>query len=61
MVVAAGLEVTPVEQAAQAAWTAVHGTRLHTLVGKTARRLAFAAKWAPGLARQRTQKFLVQR
>jgi NAD(P)-dependent dehydrogenase (short-subunit alcohol dehydrogenase family) len=61
IVVAAGLEFTPVEQAAEAAWAAVHGTRLHTLVGKTARRLAFVAKWAPGLARQRGKKFLAQR
>jgi hypothetical protein len=34
---------------------------LHTLVGKTARRLAFVAKWAPGLARQRGKQFLAQR
>jgi NAD(P)-dependent dehydrogenase (short-subunit alcohol dehydrogenase family) len=61
IVVAAGLEFTPVEQAAEAAWTAVHGARLHTLVGKTARKLAFVAKWAPGLARQRGKKFLAQR
>jgi len=61
VVLAAGLEFTPVEQAAEAAWAAVHGTRLHTLVGKTARKLAFVAKWAPGLARQRGKKFLAQR
>jgi NAD(P)-dependent dehydrogenase (short-subunit alcohol dehydrogenase family) len=61
VVVAAGLEFTPVEQAAEAAWAAVHGARLHTLVGKTARKLAFVAKWAPGLARHRGKKFMAQR
>jgi NADP-dependent 3-hydroxy acid dehydrogenase YdfG len=47
----AGLEFTPVEQVAQAAWDAVHGTRIHTLVGPTARRLAFGARWMPGRLR----------
>jgi NAD(P)-dependent dehydrogenase (short-subunit alcohol dehydrogenase family) len=61
IVVAAGLEFTPIEQAAEAAWVAVHGARLHTLVGKTAKKLAFVAKWAPGLARQRGKKFMAQR
>lgn len=55
-VVEAGLEFTPVERVAEAAWAAVHGERLHTLVGKTARKLAFAAKWAPSLARRRGRK-----
>lgn len=31
----AGLEITPVSEVAEAAWAAVHGERLHTLVGKT--------------------------
>ncbi|MXO74599.1 SDR family oxidoreductase [Altererythrobacter aerius] len=48
----AGLEITPVRDVAQAAWDAVHGERLHTLVGKTARRLAFGARWMPGRVRQ---------
>ena len=52
-VVEAGLEFTPVETVAEAAWTAVHGDRLHTLVGKTARRLAFASRWMPGGLRNR--------
>lgn len=50
-VVAGGLEFTPVETVAQAAWAAVHGDRLHTPVGKTARRLAFAARWMPARLR----------
>ena len=48
----AGLEISPVSDVAEAAWAAVHGKRLHTLVGKTARRLAFAAKWLPGRLRK---------
>ncbi|WP_068072023.1 SDR family oxidoreductase [Novosphingobium lentum] len=53
VVVAAGLEFTPVEVVAQAAWDAVHGQVLHTLVGKTSRQLAFAARWMPGRVRKR--------
>ena len=52
-VMASGLEFTPVEQVAQAAWDAVHGMRLHTPVGATARKLAFASKWAPAYMRKR--------
>lgn len=52
VVAEAGLEITPVEEVAKAAWEAVHGTRIHTTVGKTARRLAFAARWMPGRLRK---------
>lgn len=52
-VAAAGLEFTPVEQVAQAAWDAAHGDRVHTVVGKTARSMAFAARWMPGTLRKR--------
>lgn len=45
----AGLEFTPVEKVAQAVWDAAHGERVHTLVGKTARRLKWATTWAPWL------------
>jgi NAD(P)-dependent dehydrogenase (short-subunit alcohol dehydrogenase family) len=58
IVVAAGLEFTPIEQVAHAAWNAVHGQRLHTLVGKTANTLALVAKWAPSLARRRAKKLM---
>ncbi|MBX9815655.1 MAG: short-chain dehydrogenase [Proteobacteria bacterium SG_bin5] len=51
-VTAGGLEITPVERVAEAAWAAVHGARLHTPVGKTAKRLAFAARWMPGALRK---------
>jgi NAD(P)-dependent dehydrogenase (short-subunit alcohol dehydrogenase family) len=47
----AGLELTPVDQVAQAAWDAVHGSKLHTVVGKTAKRLAFGVRWMPGRLR----------
>lgn len=52
---AARLEFTPVEDAAQAAWDAVHGTRLHTLVGKTARRMWFAARFMRGSMRKQAR------
>lgn len=52
----AGLEITPVGQVAEAAWRAVHGSRLHTLVGRTARRLDFARRWTPGRLRRLTAK-----
>jgi NAD(P)-dependent dehydrogenase (short-subunit alcohol dehydrogenase family) len=51
-VTAAGLELTPVETVAEAAWRAVHGDALHTYVGKTADRLRFAARWMPGRLRK---------
>jgi len=44
-----GLEFTPVEKVAEAAWAAVHGRKRHVLVGRTARRIAFILRWAPGL------------
>lgn len=54
-VTGAGLEITPVEEVAAAAWAAVHGDKLHTLVGKTARKLAFGARWLPGKVRKQTR------
>lgn len=54
-VMGAGLEITPPLAVAQAAWDAVHGDKLHTLVGKTARRLAFGARWMPGKVRQQAR------
>lgn len=52
-VVESGLEFTPVEQVAEAAWTAVHGNRVHIIVGKTAKSMAFAARWMPGALRKK--------
>lgn len=51
----AGLEFTPVEVVAQAAWNAVHGGKVHYVVGKTARTMRFAAKWLPGRLRKRAR------
>lgn len=51
-VTAGGLELTPVDQVAEAAWAAVHGDRMHSYVGKTARRMAFATRWLPGAMRR---------
>jgi NAD(P)-dependent dehydrogenase (short-subunit alcohol dehydrogenase family) len=56
---AAGLEFTPLAEVAQAVWDAVHGgDRVHVLVGRTARRLAFAARWTPGLLRRQMRRRL---
>ena len=54
-VIEAGLEITPVSEVAEAAWKAIHGKDLHNRVGKTAHRLAFAARWMPGQLRKRTR------
>ena len=48
----AGLELTSAEDVALAAWKAVHGDRVLTPVGPTARRLMFAARWMPGRLRR---------
>ncbi|VVT04670.1 NADP-dependent 3-hydroxy acid dehydrogenase YdfG [Sphingomonas sp. EC-HK361] len=55
-VTSAGLEVTPVDAVAEAAWAAVHGDKVHTYVGKTAHRMAFAARWMPGSLRKRMRR-----
>lgn len=54
-VAAAGLELTSPEQVADAVWDAVHGDRLHWLVGKTAKRVAFGARWLPGRVRSQAK------
>ena len=55
-VLAAGLEITPVADVAEAAWEAVHGDKLHTPVGKTAKRLKFASRWMPGQLRKQVRR-----
>ena len=54
-VTGAGLEITPVADVAAAAWAAIHGDKLHTVVGKTAKTLAFGARWLPGRVRKQTR------
>lgn len=49
---AARLEFTPLDTVAEAVWGAVHGDTLHVVVGKTARKLAFAARWMPSALRK---------
>ncbi|MEQ1689287.1 MAG: SDR family NAD(P)-dependent oxidoreductase, partial [Sphingopyxis sp.] len=49
----AGLEFTPVERVAEAVWDAAHHKkRLFWPVGKTAKRIAFLSRWAPGVLRR---------
>ena len=54
-VVEAGLEFTPVEEVAEAAWRAVESAQLHHVVGKSARMMRRLAKWAPGKLRRRSR------
>jgi NADP-dependent 3-hydroxy acid dehydrogenase YdfG len=51
----AGLEFTPLEVVAKAVWDAVDGNKVHVIVGKTARKLAFAARWMPGAIRKQAR------
>jgi len=51
----AGLEFTPVEEVAETAWQAVHGDKVHYVVGETAKKMRFAAKWMPGKLRKRAK------
>nr|WP_295672080.1 SDR family oxidoreductase [Sphingomonas sp.] len=57
-VTSAGLELTSAEDVALAAWAAVHGDKIHTYVGKTAHRMAFAARWMPGKLRKMMRRGL---
>lgn len=47
-----GQEVSEVAIIGPAAWEAVHGDKIHTTVNKTAKDLAFAARWFPGRLRK---------
>lgn len=53
---ASGFEIVPVERVAEAAWEAVHGDRVHTPVGKMAKRMARIARWFPGLIMRQAKK-----
>jgi NAD(P)-dependent dehydrogenase (short-subunit alcohol dehydrogenase family) len=48
----AGVEVSPVAIIGPAAWEAIHGNNVHTTVNKTARHLAFSARWFPNRLRK---------
>jgi len=51
-----GFEIAPVERVAEAAWEAVHGDRVHTPVGKMAKRMSRIARWFPGLIMRQAKK-----
>lgn len=57
---ASGIEISPVEDVAKAAWDAVHGQRVHRTVGKMARRLAFAARFFPSLIVRQSKRMDAQ-
>ena len=48
----AGFEFIPMDEVVEAAWNAVHSTKVHHPVGKLARQAAFAARWMPGRIRK---------
>lgn len=57
----AGLELSSVNDVAEAAWKAVHGDAVHTYVGKTAFRMRFAARWMPGQLRKMMRRGVTSR
>ena len=61
MVLQMGRELSSPEEVAEAAWQAVHGDRLHWVVGKTAKQAAFASRWMPGRMRQTVREMMAQR
>ena len=54
----AGLEFTPVEVAAETVWNAPRSKKVHLTVGKTAKRLAFLARWMPSMLANRGKGLL---
>lgn len=52
----AGLEFTPLETVAEAVWNAAGHHKVHLIVGRTAKRLAFAARWMPGTLRKQMRR-----
>lgn len=53
---AAGLEFTPVDQVAEEIWAGLARDKVHVIIGKTARRLAFAARWMPKALRKEMRR-----
>jgi NAD(P)-dependent dehydrogenase (short-subunit alcohol dehydrogenase family) len=53
---AAGLEFTPLEQVAEEIWNGIERDKVHVIIGKTARRLAFASRWMPGALRKQMRR-----
>lgn len=51
-----GMDVYPVEDAAQVVWNAAAGSDLHYTVGKAAKRLRFASRFMPNSVRKQLKK-----
>ena len=51
-----GMDVYPVEDAAEVIWDAAHGGELHYTVGKAAKRLRFASRFMPKSVRKQLQR-----
>ena len=54
-VVEAGFEFTPVEVVADTCYACMGSEKTHHLVGKTARKMKFIAKWMPGTLKKRAR------
>ncbi|HVZ98678.1 MAG TPA: SDR family oxidoreductase [Caulobacterales bacterium] len=52
------VEIYPVRLAAERAWDAAHGAKLHYMAGKQAERARFAARFMPGVMRERFRKMI---
>jgi NAD(P)-dependent dehydrogenase (short-subunit alcohol dehydrogenase family) len=52
----AGLEFTPLDVVAKEVWDSIDGNKVHIIVGKTAKKLAFAARWMPGALRKQMRR-----
>lgn len=49
----ANVPITDVDEVAETVWKAVHGKKLHYLVGGAARKISLVARWAPHLLTKR--------
>ena len=58
-VLEAGLELTSAGDVAEIAWAAVHGDKVHHVIGKTARRMAFVTRWLHGAMRKQSRTRLL--
>ena len=52
--------IYPVRMAAERAWDAAHGAGIHFMVGKEAERARFAARFFPGMMRNRLKKIFAE-
>ncbi len=56
VVAATGIPFTPVEDVAEATWQAMTSDKVHLVVGSTAKKMRFAARWMPKKLRDRARK-----